>query len=139
MSYQNIKVLTQQDELLGYLSCSSDWTTMSADITKLERAYPYNWVDVDGGLRLDQKTDGGDRSLTYSSNGNDPCWGLGVNWVVVQHHEDESITTTIGGELRYLGRGLFNQGPSWSYNLSWVTEGAINAGMCQKLKFRSYS
>jgi hypothetical protein len=137
MSYQNIKVFTMQDEHVGYLSCSSDWTTMSADITKLERAYPYKWVDVDGGLRLDQQTDGGDRSLTYSSNGNYPCWGLGVNWVVVQHHEDETITTTIGGELRYLARPLFNQGPSWSANLVWTSEERIAHGVCQKLKFRS--
>lgn len=92
-------------------------------------------MDTSDGLRLDQQTDGGDRSLTYSSNGNYPCWGLGVNWVVVKYAEDESISTVIGNSLRYLSRAKVN-GKNWSADLVWADEERVAQGVCEKLKFR---
>lgn len=114
--YKRMKVSTLTGEHLGYLSMSREWTTTQAMVTHLDEAYQYKWVTVAGGLRLDQGTDGGDRSLTWGGQGFGsifltdeiyPCWGLGSNWVVVTHHPDETISfIDREGHRRSLGGGL---------------------------------
>jgi hypothetical protein len=91
--YRRMKVSSLTGEHVGYLSMSRDWVTMQAMVTNLDEAYQYRWVTVNGGLRLDQGTDGGDRSLSSEIY---PCWGLGPNWIVVQHHDDQTISF-VGG------------------------------------------
>ncbi|UUZ53705.1 hypothetical protein LP419_34485 [Massilia sp. H-1] len=137
MSYTKIEVLTMENEHVGYLANSSDWTTQAAVITGVEKAYLYDWVDVDGGSRLDQQTDGGTRSLTYSSVGEYPCWGLGANWVVVTHGDDGTVSCTFDKFRHYLARGKFNHGPQWSNDLIWLKDGGFDPNVFQKLKFKS--
>ncbi|UUZ48101.1 hypothetical protein LP420_35015 [Massilia sp. B-10] len=124
------------NEHLGYLANDSSWLHDGVAIVGIETAYLYNWVPVEGGLRLDQQTDGGDRSLTYSSNGDYPCWGLGANWVVVTHGEDESISFVERGVRYFLARNKFSSG-RWSLGVVWSPERGFETGTFQKLKFRS--
>lgn len=124
MSYKRMKAFDQNKNFVGYLSNAPDFTTQQAMVTELDRAYKYKFVTFEGipELRLDQQTDGGDRSLTYSSLGVYPCWGLGGNWIYINYETTNRISFNYGDERRYLGRGLFNSGPDWSRMLSWVPE-----------------
>lgn len=137
MSFKRIEVVTMENEHVGYLSNSSDWTTQAAIITGPENAYLYDWVKVDGGARLVQEAEGGDGSLTYSSVGEYPCWGLASNWVVVTHGDDDTVCCTFDRFRHYLARGKFNHGPQWSNDLLWLKDGSFDQNVFQKLKFRS--
>jgi hypothetical protein len=122
MSYQRLKAFDQNKNFVGYLSCAPDFTTQQAKITDINSAYKYNFVTFEGipERRLDQQTNGGDRSLTYSSLGVYPCWGLGINWIYVNYETNHSISFNYGDQRLYLGRGLFNGGPGWSPWLGWL-------------------
>jgi hypothetical protein len=95
--YARMKVSTPT-QFLGYLAMSQDWTNYNAIlVSDAKKAYGYKWVNVSGGLRLDQDTSGGARSLSYASIGVYPCFGLGSNWVVLKHGADHSISFEYNG------------------------------------------
>jgi hypothetical protein len=137
MSYKRMKAFDKDKNFVGYLSCVPDFTTQQAMVADADEAYKYQFVTFEGrdDLRLDQQTDGGDRSLTYSSLGVYPCWGLGVNWVYVNHETTGRISFKYGDERRYLGRGLFNHGPSWTRTLNWLHETDNDGKTWQILSF----
>jgi hypothetical protein len=102
----------------------------------LESARNYKWQDYpDGRRRLDQETGGGDRSLTYSSNGGYPCWGLASNWVYLKYGEDHSISYDNGNGIRFLAQGPWNQGPERSPFLVWAIPEAFGNPNWVKLAF----
>jgi hypothetical protein len=113
MDYRHMEISTLNKQPLGYLSSNGDWTTQKATIQKTkEHARDYKFEDRPGGKkRLYQKTAGGDRSFTYSSNGMYPCWGLGVNYVDLTYGDDYSLTfNSADGTLYYVSEPTSNDG-----------------------------
>jgi hypothetical protein len=122
MSYKRMKAFDKNKNFVGYLSCAPDFTTQQAKVTDINSAYKYNFVTFAGipEKRLDQQTDGGDRSLTYGSLGVFPCWGLGANWIYVNYEDSHKISFNYGDQRLYLGRSIFDVG-QWSSYLQWLT------------------
>lgn len=132
MSYKRMKAFDQSKNFKGYLSCAPDWTTQQTTVTDIASAYNYRFISYEGipEQRLDQQTNGGDRSLTYTSLGVSPCWGLGVNWVYVQYDTKHRISFNYGDQRRYLGYWKSGDSPNadstWRIYLSWIPEGATD-------------
>jgi hypothetical protein len=108
MAFRRMQVFRTKDNLfLGYLSCDTvnsqrAWVTNSAVM-----AYNYDWMSYsDGRWRLDQETDGGNRSLTYDAVLTDDwweaVWGLADNWIYLTLGADGSVMYSDGNVSRML-------------------------------------
>jgi hypothetical protein len=82
-SYRRIQIFDMEDKPLGYLDMKDSRfceAVLQTDATAVHR-YRWHKGDAPSMGRLDQSTRPSNRSLTYGSNGNYPCFGLGANWI----------------------------------------------------------
>ena len=109
LRYRRIKVSVRGGRFLGYLDMKDSAYREAVLQSNADVAHRYKWHKGSDPFtgRLDQKTSPDNRSFTYGTNGNYPCWGLADNWIWLFWDED---THQIWQDKNQKGRTLCYNG-----------------------------